>query len=405
MAIFEAHEESEMRPLKSIIIFSLFLFIYLTNVLPATAQINDEIISSKGKVYRHFDATHEVVHIPPVLSDNTLVHNIILMIGDGMGSAQVYAAYVANRGNLYLSQFPVTGLAKTYSADNLITDSAAGATAMACGIKTKDGYVGMDPQGRPVQNILEYANKNGMATGIVVTCSVTNATPACFIAHSISRDFNELIATFYLKTDINFFIGGGRIFFDERTDGINLLQKLKNKNYQVITTPAGLDSINSTKVAGLLWKEQGPSIHDGRGDMLEESTQKAIESLSQNHKGFFLMVEGSQIDWGGHQNDTRYLVEETLDFDKAIGKALEFASKDGHTLVIVTADHETGGFAVTGGNIRRGTVIGDFLTESHTGVWVPVYAYGPGALNFTGIYENNDIYGKMKYLMDQGLGK
>ena len=392
-----------MNYFKAKIRFSLTILILLIGISESFGQIDDEIIKSKGKVYRHFESFHEVNVIPPVKSDRAQVHNIILMIGDGMGASQVYAGLVANKGHLYLTQFPVTGLSKTYSADNLITDSAAGATAMATGKKTKDGYVGIDAHRKPVETILEYANKNGLSTGMVVTSSITHATPACFIAHALSRDFNDEIATYFLKTDIDFFVGGGRDFFYPRPDGINLLQQLRNKNYQIITTPEGIDSINSAKVAGLIWEEHGPSILKGRGDMLENSTEKAIECLSRNEKGFFLMVEGSQIDWGGHQNDTRYLVEEMLDFDKAIGKVLEFASKDGHTLVIVTADHETGGFAVTGGNIRRGAVIGEFLTDSHTGVWVPVYAYGPGAEIFTGMYENTDIYMKMKEMMDKGL--
>lgn len=368
-------------------------------------QINDEIIRSKGKQYRHFESCHDVNPVPAIRSDNTTVRNIILMIGDGMGAAQVYAAYVANKGDLYLTHFPVTGLSKTYSADNLITDSAAGATAMATGKKTRNGYVGIDARRKPVETILEYAGEKGLSTGLVVTSSVTHATPACFIAHVLSRDFNEEIATFFLKTHINVFIGGGRNFFNARTDGIDLLKQLRERDYQIITSPEGLDSIHSPDVAGLIWEEHGPSVLKGRGNMLAVSTRKAIESLHENKKGFFLMVEGSQIDWGGHQNDTRYLTEEMLDFDKAIGEAMEFAARDGHTLIVVTADHETGGFAVTGGSIKKGAVIGEFLTDSHTGVWVPVYAYGAGAGEFTGIYENTDIYFKMKKLMDEGTGK
>jgi alkaline phosphatase len=383
--------------------YFLSILILFFGISDSFAQINDEIIKSKGKPYKNFESVHEVSIIPPVKSDNAVIHNVILMIGDGMGATQVYAGYVANKGHLYITQCPVTGLAKTYSADNLITDSAAGATAMATGEKTKDGFVGIDAHKKPVETILEYAEKNGLSTGMVVTSSITHATPACFIAHSLSRDFNEEIASYFLKTDIDFFIGGGRNFFYPRSDGLNLMQQLRDKKYQILTTPEGIDSINSARVAGLIWEEHGPSVLKGRGDMLEKSTQKAVEELSRNEKGFFLMVEGSQIDWGGHQNDTRYLVEEMLDFDKAVGKALEFASNDGHTLVIITADHETGGFAVTGGNIKRGSVIGEFLTDSHTGVWVPVYAYGPGAENFTGIYENTDIFKKMKELMDKGL--
>ena len=383
--------------------FLNLLFLFLA--LKSACQPNDEKTENKGKAFRHFEAFHEVVDLNPIYQDNASIHNIILMIGDGMGPAQIYSGLVANKGKLYLTQFPVTGLSKTYSSNDLITDSSAGATAFSTGKKTKNGYVALDPHRKPIETILEYAERNGLSTGMVVTSAITHATPAAFIAHVTSRDFNEDIANFFLKTDIDVFMGGGRIFFNSRSDGKNLITDLKNKKYQILYKVDALDSINSSKVAGLFWEEHGPSIHDGRGNMLSNSTRKTLEILSQNKKGFFLMVEGSQIDWGGHQNDTKYLIEEMLDFDKSIGEALKFAIKDGHTLIVVTADHETGGFAVTGGSIKKGVVVGSFLTDGHTGVWVPVFAFGPGCGKFTGVYENTEIYNKMRELLDFGLGK
>jgi alkaline phosphatase len=368
-------------------------------------QPNDEKTENKGTSYRHFEAFHEVEDLKSNYQDKTSVHNIILMIGDGMGAAQIYSGLVANKGKLYLTQFPVTGLSITNSSNDLITDSSAGATAYSTGKKTKNGYVALDSHRKPLETILEYAETKGLSTGMVVTSAITHATPASFIAHVISRNLYEDIADFFLKTNIDVFMGGGRDFFNGRTDGINLISELEKKDYQILYTVAELDSIKSSRVAGLFWKEHGPSIRDGRGNMLAKSTGKSIEILSQNKKGFFLMVEGSQIDWGGHQNDTRYLVEEMLDFDRAVGEALKFAIKDGHTLIVVTADHETGGFAITGGNIKKGSVIGSFLTDGHTGVWVPVFAFGPGCGIFTGTYDNTSIYFKMRELMDEGLVK
>jgi alkaline phosphatase len=136
-----------------------------------------------------------------------------------------------------------------------------------------------------------------------------------------------------------------------------------------------------------------------RGDMLPVATSTALNILDNNDKGFFLMVEGSQIDWGGHASSTVYIVEDMLDFDRTIGKALEFASKDGETLVVVTADHETGGMALTGGDMSTGMVKADYPTTSHSAVMVPVFAYGPGAEEFMGIMENTDVHDKMKKLL------
>jgi alkaline phosphatase len=133
--------------------------------------------------------------------------------------------------------------------------------------------------------------------------------------------------------------------------------------------------------------------------MLPLSTTTAVNILDKNKKGFFLMVEGSQIDWGGHGNQTPYMVEEMLDFDRAIGKALEFAASNGKTLVLVTADHETGGVAVTGGNLSTGMVECGYISTDHTAVMVPIFAFGPGAEHFTGIMENTDVYYKIKKML------
>ncbi len=321
--------------------------------------------------------------------------NIILMIGDGMGTTQVYSGLIANHGELNLQHFPITGFSKTYSADNLITDSAAGATAFSTGHKTKNGAVGVDPNGKPVPTILETASKNGLASGLVVTCSVTHATPACFVAHETSRNMTKEIAADFLNSGIDVFIGGGRQDFEKRDDGRNLLNELTQKGYQVVTDQNMLENIHVGKLAALITEGHLPKELDGRGDYLPNATEKALELLSKNEKGFFLMVEGSQIDWGGHDNDTDYITSEMLDFDHAVGKALDFAQSNGETLVIVTADHETGGFAIVDGNIKEGKVEGKFTTEHHTAVMVPVFAYGPQSDQFSGIFENTSIYNKM----------
>ena len=328
----------------------------------------------------------DTIHVPK---------NIVLMIGDGMGIAQVYAGMTANKGHLNIERMPYTGLIKTYSASDYITDSGAGGTALSTGKKTYNGAIGVDKDTIPHKTILEIAEANGLSTGLAVTCAVTHATPAAFIAHNKSRDNYEEIAGDFLKTDIDLFIGGGRINFENRSDGDNLSDKLRNNGYAIIYDTTDLKNTTAHKFAALLADFHLPPRDSGRMNMLPLSVEKALSVLSQNEKGFFLMVEGSQIDWAGHNNNPGYLVSEMIDFDNAIGKVLEFAAKEKNTLVIVTADHETGGAALTNGDIQEGKVEIKFSTDYHTSVMVPVFAYGPGAEKFIGIYENTDIFRKM----------
>lgn len=323
------------------------------------------------------------------------VKNIILMVGDGMGVAQIYAGLTANHGSLNLERCTAVGFHKNQASDKYVTDSAAGATALSCGQKTYNGAIGVDANGKPLPTILEVAEKNGLATGMIATCSITHATPACFIAHQPSRSMDENIAMDFLKTDIDLFIGGGRKFFTQRTDSLNLTDSLKAKGYQIANSIAEVQQITSGKLAAFLADTQQPRFSEGRGDELVKSTDVALQLLKGNKKGMFLMIEGSQIDWGGHGNDTQYIIDEMIDFDKAIGKVLDFAKKDGNTLVVITADHETGGFSINDGDMKAGTVEGKFTTTSHTGVMIPVFAYGPGAEEFSGIYENTAIFHKM----------
>ncbi|MCS6967544.1 MAG: alkaline phosphatase [Cytophagales bacterium] len=321
--------------------------------------------------------------------------NIILMIGDGMGTAHVFAAYTAQKGQLHMMTFPVTGFSLTQSASHYITDSGAGGTALATGQRTYNGAISVDVNKQPLTTILEIAKKNGLATGIVVSCAVTHATPATFYAHQSSRAQDEDIAADLLKTQPDVVIGGGYKFFSQRKDQRNLVEELKQKGYQVVDSTADLSSFQKGKLIALVAQGHPAEVSGGRGNFLSKGVQTALNVLSQNKKGFFLMVEGSQIDWAGHENDLQYLVQETIDFDKAVGVALDFARKDGKTLVIVTADHETGGLAITNGDIAQGNIEAKFNTKDHTAVMVPVFAYGPGAEAFTGVQLNTDIFHKM----------
>lgn len=324
--------------------------------------------------------------------------NVILMIGDGMGLAQMYTGMVKNGNKLSLERCTYTGLMKTYSANNFTTDSGAGGTAIATGVKTKNGMIGMNPDSVAVESILEKAEKNNLATGMVVACAVTHATPATFIAHQVNRNMYEEIAADYLKTDIDVFIGGGKKYFSDRVDGKNLIQSLEKRDYQMVYSQEELNKISKGKVAGLLYDDHNPPMPQ-RGNMLPVSTAKAIELLDDNHKGFFMMIEGSQIDWACHANDSDWVAREVIDFDKTVGVALDYAAKSKNTLVIVTADHETGGLTLPKGDIKEEKYESEFSTKDHSGVPVIVYAYGPGAEQFKGFMENTDIKGKIESLL------
>ncbi len=317
------------------------------------------------------------------------VKNIILFIGDGMGASQIYAGMTASKTTFYLESFPYAGFSKTYSFDNYITDSAAGGTALSTGTKTRNGIIGMGPDSTILTSIVEVANRNGLATGVVSTAAVTHATPASFIAHNSDRDNYEDIAMDFVKGIPDVFIGGGEDHFRKRKDGADLTGDLKKQGYDVVFSLEDLKKSESGKIAGLLAKEHMSRASQGRAGMLREMTAKAIETLSGDKDGFFLMVEGSMIDWGGHDKDQDYIIEEMIDLDEAIGAAWDFAVKDGETLIVVTADHETGGMALTGGSIEAHSVSSHFIESgNHTAVMVPVFSYGPGAEKFAGIHEN-----------------
>jgi hypothetical protein len=254
---------------------------------------------------------------------------------------------------------------------------------------------GVDATGLAKPTILEIAESHNMATGMVTTCSITHATPASFIAHQASRTMGEEVAMDFLKTDIDVFIGGGKNHFTQRKDGKNLLDSLKKRNYQVVESFAEITKITAGKLAGFTADAEPIKMLEGRGPQLLQGTQTALNILNKNPNGFFLMVEGSQIDWGSHNNDAAYLTSELIDFDIAVGAALYFAQRDGNTLVIVTGDHETGGLSLVNGDMKAGTIEAKFATKGHTGVMIPVFAYGPGAEKFIGMYENVSIFEKM----------
>ncbi|MCA1755834.1 MAG: alkaline phosphatase [Bacteroidales bacterium] len=326
--------------------------------------------------------------------------NVILLIGDGMGVTQLYAAMSVVKKSLYLESAKFIGFNRTHSWDDYSTDSAAGGTALATGVKTRNGIIGMRADSMSLPNLIELAHRRGLAGGVVSTSSVTHATPAAFVAHNISRNQYEEIATDFLKTMPEVFIGGGYDNFANRRDGANYIPELKEKGYTVVTSVEELLEVDGAdRLAGLLAPGHMPAMSDGRGDMLSYASLKAIETLSRNENGYFLMVEASQIDWGGHENNTDYIIREVLDLDRTLGVLLDYAKLNGETLIVVTSDHETGGMALPYGDVHDRSVAAEYTSTGHTGVIVPVFAFGPGADEFTGFYENTDLFKKIKTLL------
>lgn len=330
--------------------------------------------------------------------------NIIFMIGDGMGLTQITAGMYMNGNHLEMERCTSIGLHKSYSANELVTESAAGATAFSIGMKTKNGYLGLDSAGISHTTIMEDASKNGSATGIIVTCSIEHATPAAFYAHQKERDHFDDIVPDLLNSNLNLFIGGGKKYVDRKTkDTLSLVNQLKNKGYLVNDYHENDKTtwiIPDVKKVCYFTADGEPLPYSKGRTYLPIATKAGIDYLNKaSDHGFFLMIEGSQIDWGGHANDADYLIAEVLDFDRAVKEALDFAEKDKNTLVLITADHETGGFAINSGK-KFGDLSTSFTTKKHTAALIPVYAYGPGAELFSGIYENTEIYVKLKKLMD-----
>ena len=328
------------------------------------------------------------------------VKNIILLIGDGMGLSQVSASQFYNKKTSNFERFPVIGLTKTSSTSDLITDSAAAATAFASGIKTYNGALGVNTDTLAVKTIVEEISKIGISTGIISTSSIVHATPAAFYTHTKKRSMYEDIAAQLVSSDIDFFAGGGIKYFNDRKDKRNLILELEKKGFSINTEslPKNTKPVFNKKQGYLLASNGMPKMLDGRGEFLTNATKLAIESLSSNEEGFFLMIEGAQIDWGGHDNDAEYLISELIDFDNTIGVALDFAKLNGETLVIVTADHETGGFTLAQDNGDYNKIKPVFSTGGHSAAMIPVFAKGPNAEDFGGIYENTAIYNKMKSL-------
>ncbi|QUW22942.1 alkaline phosphatase [Sporosarcina sp. Marseille-Q4063] len=382
---------------------------------------------------------------------NEKVENVIFMIPDGYSSA--YATnYRLYKGEESIMDPHLVGMHRTYSANSEVTDSAAAGTAMATGTKTNNGVISMDPDGNKLETILQTAEKSGKSSGLVATSTITHATPAVFASHVESRANEDDIAPQLLQNDVDVILGGGKKYFSD-----DLLNEAKQDGYEIVSDAQSLNNIDKTnKLIGLFAEDSlSPELDRETTDepSLKEMTSAAIDVLSNDKDGFFLMVEGSQIDWAGHANDAAWVMKDAEAFEEAVEAALDFAKKDKKTLVVIAGDHDTGGMSVGGYDgfganleiLKYVTATGDFmasqineeqsniqevifhytgisLTEAkinrikqanepafeinsiiseqalvgwthtgHTGTDVPVYAYGPQAHKFAGLIENTDF--------------
>ena len=372
-----------MRKTNYLLLSLAMLFASLT--LSAQSE-NREITVAAADTY----AEQQSAYTPSFRIDgsNAKVRNIILMIGDGMGQGAVNLGMYANGGQLTLTNLKTMGYVRTQSASHFTTDSAASGTAYATGVKTKNGYLGKDSSQVNVPNLPELLAPLGYACGVVSTDDLNGATPAAFFAHQASRNAKEEIWADLPASQLTFASAGAQSVFE----GMPLsTQEAIRKRFTLVYDPADPAVAGSQRLVYL-----PPSVKRDRGNYLPATTQMAIDYLSaHSKKGFFLMVEGARIDKDEHSNDLPGTVFEMLDFDKAVEAAIRFAERDGHTLVIISADHETGATILAKGDPAQGYVSAIFASKSHTPMMVPLFAYGPRSREFSGVQENSDVSRKI----------
>lgn len=368
-------------------------------------------------------------------SSEPQVKNVIYLIGDGMGFGAVTSLLLSEDEVTGFEQAPVVGLHETCSADNYVTDSAAGGTALATGTRTNNGYVGADPDGAQLTSVLRKAQAMGKKTGIVVNTTLTEATPAAFYAGVTSRKMVYDIAKQFTESDVDIAIGGGLGHFYNRPDSLDLTATLIEKGYDVYLHWETVLNTESDKFVGILplsdlhrreknhgrasaaegqevclaaqmaaMNEETNAEHLSEPTVyLEKATAKALDVLSRDNKdGFFLMIESAIIDGYGHNNDGEGMVIEMKEFNCTLQKMIDYVNQHPETLLVVTADHETGGTGVYYNGHKpgnEGPLKMNFSTSGHTGTVVPVFAYGAGAENFAGVMKNTDIPKKIEELM------
>ena len=362
--------------------------------------------------------------------------NVIYLIGDGMGFGAVSTLLLSEEAQTGFEMSPVIGLNETQSANNYVTDSPAGGTALATGTRTCNGFLGVDPDTVQLTSILKKAQAMGKKTGIVVNTTITEATPGAFYAGVPSRSMSYKIAEQFCNSNVDIAVGAGLSAFINRPDSVDMTAVLIEKGYDVYLDWKSVLNTNSEKFVGILEmsdvhrrnKSSNTTAKAAEGDQvclaaklaadagnldttrfseptvyLEKASVKALEQLSKNAtKGFFLMIESAIIEGYGHNNDSDGMIEEMQEFNGLLKALVAYVNAHPETLLVVTADHETGGTGISykshAVNQPEGLTL-SFSTKGHTGTVVPIFAYGAGAEKFQGIFKNKEIPGIIEELM------
>lgn len=320
--------------------------------------------------------------------------NVILFVGDGMGTTHFTVLHRIRGAESTLPRFTNAGLVTSHSASDIVTDSGAAATALATGVKTDNGALSVTPDGEPVETALELAEKSGRATGLVTTTGFWDATPAAFASHTPSRQNAEEIVRQILSSGVDLVISNGAEKFG--VENRPTVEELAGEfGYTPIISAAGLTKRDGKVLALFPGNELDLDYEEAPLPVL---TRFSIDQLSGDPDGFFLVVETEGTDTASHENETEAVLRSLRSLDEAVSIALDFARANGETLVLFTGDHETGAFEISpSGN---GTDLKlDWFSKHHTGQALPVFAYGPGSEQFSGWHDNTDIGKTLKMMM------
>lgn len=352
-----------------------------TNATSATEEIDQKEIDLKYPKYKEYN-----------LDTSAPIKNIIVMIGDGMGENHIKAAEIQKGDKLNMESMKYQGYVTTSSLSG-VTDSAAAATAISCGVKTTNGKIGVDENNNEVENLFEFAKKNNMKTGFAVTEFLPHATPAAFSSHAESRNSYREILNQQIDNQINVMLGSGQKFYGSKTG-----ERMKKNNYTYVSDLDEMNAFNKdTNLIGLFKYEV---ILAGYHPSLAQMTNKALELLT-NENGFCMLVEGSDIDTRASIPNMEAMLREMNAFDNAVDIVLQYAEKNPGTLVIITADHETGGLEFPEGT-KAEDLNNDMFTSGgeHTDANVRIFADGAQADKFltSEIIDNTDIAKQIRAL-------
>jgi len=343
------------------------------------------------------DNTNQL-NIKPIVEEQPL--SIIVLLADGLGINQITAAW-HEQDFLNLQQYPYTGLVFTHAYNRFVTESGAANTAMMTGTKTNYGFLAIDQNEMPLETLYEYTKKNNYLTGLITSSYMADATIASLLSHRKDRHEHEKIILDYYHNYPDFAVAGGQKHFDKRADGKNLLDSLSAKGVSVFYTLNEMKLINNLPCLGMMHESLPPYLSDGREDFLYQSSMKALDLFSD--EPFFLFIESAHIDKAGHDMNIADQLEETLEYDRLAGLALDYAKKHDNVLVVALSDHESGALTLLSGN--NFDYIPNYAIDEHSGEMVAIFAYGPGAEKFTGMMDNTDIYFKIKNLIISQLNK